>query len=75
MSLTKCRWCQDQHICHITDDEDPGQMLYERLQREWKHGNIGWPGTAKPWPEEATLMPWDELTAREQEEWTRIANA
>lgn len=68
--LTKCRWCTDHHACHRVDGENAGQLLYERLQTEWKAGRIGWPGIPG-----GRTFPWDELTEQEQTQWTRIANS
>lgn len=68
MALTKCPHCEDRHACHRVDGEHPGHLLYERLQKDWMNGIIGFPGS------NGEPFPWDQLSEREQNEWARIAN-
>jgi hypothetical protein len=60
MALTKCKYCEDQHICHRVGEgwESSGQLLYEAIK---DYLNENWPA-------------WDNLPREQQDNWTSIAN-
>lgn len=62
MSLTRCLHCEDQHVCHRVDGENPGKLLYETLTHALYNRKIG-----------VTVFQWDQLSPMEQDEWKKIA--